>query len=119
MVMQVPSVWLVWFAAWAVGCGHSTAATERSEQSSAPSVERAAPIPAPEAESGAAAVVVEHAKDWIAPYPRARWRLGSPQPLERTVLWVSHILIRHRDVPPSVISFRPSFWYAAPPAPDR
>jgi len=53
------------------------------------------------------------------PYPKGRWRLVSSQQLASTLLWFSHILIRHRDVPPQLVSFALPFWFSAPPAPER
>lgn len=35
-----------------------------------------------------------------SPYPPGRWRLASARELERSVLWVSHILVRHRESEP-------------------
>jgi hypothetical protein len=35
------------------------------------------------------------------------------------VLWISHILVRHRDVPAGVISFELPEWASAPPPPER
>lgn len=58
-------------------------------------------------------------EDWVAPYPRGRWRLSNPAALDHSVLWVSHILIRHREVPPSIICFKPAFWFVAAPVPER
>ncbi|MEO8181063.1 MAG: peptidylprolyl isomerase [Deltaproteobacteria bacterium] len=53
------------------------------------------------------------------PYPKGRWRLVSSAQLARTLFWFSHILIRHRDVPPQLVSFSVPFWFSAPPAPER
>jgi hypothetical protein len=53
------------------------------------------------------------------PYPRARWRLAQSDDLARVVLWVSHVLIRHRDVRAGVLSFEQPLWTSAPEAPDR
>jgi hypothetical protein len=50
----------------------------------------------------------------IVPYPLARWRLVDPRELNDVVLWVSHIVIRHRDA----ASFDPCFsaadWHSTP-----
>src|SRR4051812_39173037 len=56
---------------------------------------------------------------WMSPYPHARWRLASATELGRTALWMSHVLVRHRDVPPGVLSFQMGDWNAAPKAPER
>jgi len=32
-----------------------------------------------------------------SPYPPGRWRLASARELERSILWMSHILVRHRE----------------------
>jgi NIMA-interacting peptidyl-prolyl cis-trans isomerase 1 len=53
------------------------------------------------------------------PYPRGRWRLARNDDLAAVVLWVSHILVRHRDVPAGLLSFELPDWTAAPPAPER
>jgi hypothetical protein len=53
------------------------------------------------------------------PYPRGRWRLGQAKDLAGVLLWVSHILVRHRDVPAGQLSFEVPQWTSAPPAPDR
>jgi hypothetical protein len=53
------------------------------------------------------------------PYPRGRWRLSQPKDMAAAVLWVSHILVRHRDVPARVVSFELPGWAPAPPAPER
>jgi hypothetical protein len=53
------------------------------------------------------------------PYPAGRWRLAPPESLDHVVLWFSHILIRHRDVPPKLVSLNLPHWLGAPQAPDR
>src|SRR5688500_1218099 len=40
-------------------------------------------------------------------YPRARWRLAQPSELEQVTLWVSHIVIAHRDSKPDASPLRP------------
>jgi hypothetical protein len=46
----------------------------------------------------------------VGPYPPARWRLATQTELEQTVLWVSHILIRHHRVRNAGVSFAPQQW---------
>ena len=54
----------------------------------------------------------------LAPYSLGRWRLVPPEELTRSVLWVSHILVRHagsnRQVPGSV-----ALWRLEPPPAGR
>jgi hypothetical protein len=52
-------------------------------------------------------------------YPPGRWRLADPRLLSNVMLWFSHILIRHRDVPAALVAFNLPAWSGAPPAPDR
>jgi peptidyl-prolyl cis-trans isomerase NIMA-interacting 1 len=54
----------------------------------------------------------------VIPYPPARWRLAHGAELSRVVLWVDHILIRHRDVR-NQVSFSRTDWYAAQPEVER
>jgi PPIC-type PPIASE domain len=54
-----------------------------------------------------------------AVYPPGRWRLVDWSELGRTRLWVSHILIRHRGVPPHLVSLSSLGWTSAPDAPER
>jgi parvulin-like peptidyl-prolyl isomerase len=51
---------------------------------------------------------------FVAPYPRAAWRLAAPSELEGVVLWVSQILIRHVDVR-NEVSFNLANWFSVPP----
>jgi hypothetical protein len=51
-------------------------------------------------------------------YPPGRWRLVAPTELDGVVLWVSHILIRHRETDPSC-PFNLVGWKAPEPAPAR
>src|SRR5688572_24586463 len=54
----------------------------------------------------------------VTPYPRARWRLASAGALSNTVLWVSHILVRHErssDRVPGTLSP----WVTDAPRPQR
>src|SRR5207244_2110176 len=47
----------------------------------------------------------------LALYPKGRWRLVAFPTLKRTVLWVSHILIRHEGSRSGgEPAFRPSGW---------
>src|SRR5262245_1673274 len=47
-------------------------------------------------------------------YRPAPWRLTTPDALERTVLWVSHIVVMHSDSHPEQTPLRSSGW-----SPDR
>jgi PPIC-type peptidyl-prolyl cis-trans isomerase-like protein len=53
------------------------------------------------------------------PYPPGRWRLARMEDLAPVVLWVSHILVRHQDVQPGIVSFQLSDWTPSPPPPAR
>ncbi len=53
-----------------------------------------------------------------APAP-GRWRLANPRELNRVMLWVSHILIRHAASEPSDVSFSLADWSSQPPPPSR
>ncbi|HKO50187.1 MAG TPA: peptidylprolyl isomerase [Polyangiaceae bacterium] len=87
--------------------------------------QRAAPAaatsaePAPSASGtvepmSSASVAVEPVRESLSePYPPGRWRLSRPEELHNHLLWVSHILVRHRDVKPDSISFNTTRW--APP----
>jgi hypothetical protein len=55
---------------------------------------------------------------WLTPYPKGRWRLADPAELQHVVLWVSQILIRHREVRPHVLGFKSMVWPAAPQVPQ-
>ena len=54
-----------------------------------------------------------------APYPHAAWRLAKRADLQDTVLWMSHILIRHREIEGREVRFRQVGWTSMPPAPPR
>jgi hypothetical protein len=54
-----------------------------------------------------------------APYERAPWRLLPWAERDRLVLWVSHIVISHRDAQPDIV-LRPLNWHPdAPPKRSR
>lgn len=57
----------------------------------------------------------------ITAYPPGRWRLAPPRALASTVLWVSHILVRHERSAPALASFSvlPLPWTPEPPPPAR
>lgn len=50
-------------------------------------------------------------------YPRARWRLATFEELNRTVIWVSQIAVRHAESQPG--AFRPASWEPDPSPPQR
>lgn len=64
-------------------------------------------------------VRVKRHDDQVRPYPPGRWRLRPEADLSTVTLWFSHILVRHAEVTPAVVSFHPPFWRSAPPAPER
>jgi parvulin-like peptidyl-prolyl isomerase len=51
-------------------------------------------------------------------YPRARWRLASGSEIERTLLWVSQIVIAHEGSQPDTL-LRFGGWTPDPPNPRR
>jgi hypothetical protein len=57
----------------------------------------------------------------LAPYPRGRWRLATLEELDRSVLWVSHILLRHADTKPIsfIDRYRAIEWEPNGPPPSR
>lgn len=50
---------------------------------------------------------------------KGRWRLAPRTELDRTVLFVSQILIRHRDAEPRVAPFNVGHWRRLSPPPSR
>jgi hypothetical protein len=52
-------------------------------------------------------------------YGLGRWRLAPFEEVNRTVLWVSHIIIMSKDSNPADPSFRPMTWRPDPPMPAR
>jgi hypothetical protein len=103
---------LAYFILLTLGSGCSTSQPERTQPaasnglpssfSASPSLQSAAPI-----------------KGLAEPYPSGRWRLANPHRLAGVMLWFSHILIRHRDVPEGLVAFNLPAWKGAPPAPRR
>jgi hypothetical protein len=51
--------------------------------------------------------------------PPGRWRLAAPEELSQTMLFVSHILVRHRQVAGRAAPFAPSQWTPEDPPPAR
>jgi hypothetical protein len=72
-----------------------------------------APLPTVSAPAASATAAHQH-----GPYPPARWRLASAEELDRSVLWVSHILIRHRDSTTQA-PFVLADWRPLPAPPER
>lgn len=70
-------------------------------------------------ESAAAHGGVSSPPPLVAPYPFGAWRLASQAELERTVLWLSHILIRHAQGRNSQVSFSFANWHSVAPPPTR
>jgi hypothetical protein len=54
------------------------------------------------------------ALDPLVPYPLARWRLADATVLDDVVLWVSHIVIRHRDAESFDPCFSAADWHSPP-----
>lgn len=54
----------------------------------------------------------------LVSYPKAKWRLAGPGELDHVVLWVSHILIRHKDTNQRA-PFGVPGWDPLPPPPER
>lgn len=52
-------------------------------------------------------------------YPHGAWRLAPGGELEHVVIWVSHILIRHRDAEPREAPFAAAGWKVQPAPPQR
>ena len=52
------------------------------------------------------------------PYPRAAWRLVKADELERVVIWLSQILVRHADVR-NEVSFNLGYWSSVLPPSTR
>jgi hypothetical protein len=113
--MSVYTCRVGWWAAVAValsgsGCQTLEERSGRSQDAHAPAL----------ASQAAANWATEAADQALAPaYPPGRWRLASSDEMDRLVLWVSHILIRHSTVPPAVVSFELGDWTPAPAAPAR
>jgi hypothetical protein len=74
----------------------------------------------PSAVAGAGAGALASARD-AAPlgYPRGSWRGAPFEDVNRTVLWVSHIVVMHRGSNAADPAFRPLRWRPDPPMPDR
>jgi hypothetical protein len=51
--------------------------------------------------------------DVPAPIPSGTWRAAPPEELDRTMLWLSHILIRHVDVSMGQVSFNVTGWQSS------
>jgi hypothetical protein len=54
-----------------------------------------------------------------APYPPAKWRMASQAELEQAVFWLSHIVIRHRDIGDLGVPFAPPNWRSSAALPTR
>src|SRR5688572_13976680 len=50
----------------------------------------------------------------VVPYPLARWRLADQTVLGDVVLWVSHIVIRHREAESFDPCFSAADWHSPP-----
>ena len=55
----------------------------------------------------------------VAPYPPGHWRFALPTELASSKVWLSHILIAHRDAAAGVTSFDIPEWRPSPPLPAR
>jgi hypothetical protein len=73
--------------------------------------------PAPRAQAPSSAASADDPAAALAAYPRGSWRQRPSAELSDTVLWVSHILIRHQDAEDPRASFSVTDWsVAVPPA---
>jgi hypothetical protein len=59
------------------------------------------------------------ASETPTPYPEAAWRRAPREVLDRTVLWVSHLLIRHERVQSNEVPFTLTDWYSPEPPATR
>ncbi len=82
-----------------------------------PSAE-AASAPATSAPPQSAAPAATRPAAFVAPYPRATWRLAQDDDLDRVVLWFSQILIRHAGAR-NEVPFVLGYWSSAPPPATR
>lgn len=95
---------------------HEREAVAARAASSASPTRAPAALPAPAGERG---VYREPGERLVVPYPPGRWRLARFDELERALIWPAHILVRHREVAPGLVSFSLPLWQAAPPPPER
>jgi hypothetical protein len=51
--------------------------------------------------------------------PKGRWRLAPPEELDHTLLWLSHVLIRHAEVDETQIAFTLTGWRSTEPLATR
>jgi len=93
-----------------VWCGNSLQGCKRNPsidgQSGAVSTQAPKSPEAPKAETAG-----------LPSYPPASWRLALFEDLQRTTLWVGHIVVRHRGSDPTL--FRGGDWRPDAPAPAR
>jgi len=105
------AVWLVPIVLVACARGpHGTSSGETSPSSHA----SARLVPA----SPAAAAAANVPATFVSSHPRAAWRLASRAELDTVVVWVSQIVVRHRDSREEV-SFSPAYWFSVPPRVQR
>lgn len=71
----------------------------------------------PDTSTAARATAVEGAT--ASSYPPGRWRLVPLAVLSRTLIRLSHILVRHDGVREGIVSFQLPDWTPAPPPPAR
>jgi PPIC-type peptidyl-prolyl cis-trans isomerase-like protein len=90
------------------GC---TRSTSPAEPVSLPGMSRAMLTPASPAPA--------KLRDTPDAYPHGAWRLAAPGDLDRTVLWLSHILIRHDQVESLDVPFNITGWVSTQPPTTR
>jgi len=97
--------WIVgFFLAFVAGCRSQPQSSARgSEAKTAPRTSTTAALPPPQLTTA---------------YPRARWRLADAETIDRTVLWFSHLLLRHAEAR-NTVSFSLTYWGSLLPQPTR
>lgn len=119
MVLRTVIVGACWFGAFvSVACSRGP---ERRD-ARADAVESIPAALAPEAPgvTGAAAPPEGASRaDRPEAYPEGRWQHIPPIDLQNTVLWISHILVRHSDVEQAEAVFNVFEWYVPQPRSTR
>lgn len=105
-----------WILASALLVATGCEATSTSQPHAAGRIDPGSPRPAARGDRG---VYREPSERLTAPYPPGRWRLATHEQLEQAMLWPAHVLIRHREVAPGLVSFTVPLWTAAPSPPER
>ena len=80
---------------------------------------RSSPVDPNAPTSGSSQSPASPASETPRPYPEAAWRDAPREVLDRTVLWVSHLLVRHDRVQSNQIPFTLTDWHSPEPATAR